>query len=223
MGSRALPSPKEWPGHPLSAHALNVICLVDGRQLPCSDEVGVWRVELDEPGMAILDLPDPEGRLDVLLVEESDGRVERVYPTSRVRSVDGIDVPFPILGYPLPEIANPLGDGCDWALLRDDLEPRDTFKVLRTVGAAPVHLVISICPEHPSYEMFPVFIVDEATVVYIKGLNPFMARPGAVYGWELPDELLSAGNKIRAAVVRRAPGVGFWVTHPLSTADAPRG
>ena len=199
---------------------VNVICLVDGRQVPCSDEAEVWRVELDEPGMAILDLPEAEGRRDVLLVEESDERVERVFPVSWVYPVDSFDVPFPILGAPLPEIANPRG-GCDWALLRDGLESA-TRKVLRAVGEAPVHLVISICPEHSSYEMFPVFIVDETTVVYIKGLDPFMARPGAVYGWELPDELLSAGNKIRAAVVRRAPGWGFWLTNPMITA-APGG
>ena len=201
---------------------VNVICLVNGYQVPCSEEAGVWRVELNEPGMAILDLPEAEGRRDVLLVEESDERVERVFPVSWVYPVDSFDVPFPVLGDPLPEIANPLGDGCDWALLRDGLESA-TRKVLRTVGEAPVHLVISICPEHSSYEMFPVFIVDETTVVYIKGLDPFMAQPGAVYGWELPDELLSAGNKIRAAVVRRAPGWGFWLTNPLITATGPEG
>ena len=198
---------------------VNVICLVDGRQVPCSDKAEVWRVELDEPGMAILDLPESEGRRDVLLVEESDERVERVFPVSRVRSVDGFDAPFPVLGDPLPEIANRWG--CDWALFRDKLEPRETFKLLRTVGVAPVYLLISICPEHSSYEMFPIFIVDETTVVYIEGLDPFMARPGALYAWELPDELLSAGNKIRAAVVRRAPGWGFWLTHPLITAAGP--
>ena len=200
---------------------VNVICLLDGRQVPCSDEAEVWRVELDEPGMAILDLPESEGRRDVLLVEESDERVERVFPVSRVRSVDGFDAPFPVLGNPLPEIANRWG--CDWALFRDKLEPRETFKLLRAVGAAPVYLLISICPEHSSYEMFPVFIVDETTVVYIKGLDPFMARPGALYVWKLPDELLSAGNKIRAAVVRRAPERGFWMTHPLITAAGPGG
>lgn len=197
---------------------VNLICLADGRQLPCSVGAEVWRVELDKPGMAVLDLPDPEGRLDVLLLEESDERVERIYQFSRIHPIDGYNAPFNILGEPLPEIVNRWG--CDWALFRDGLEPRETFKLLRAVGAAPVYLLISICPEHSSYEMFPIFIVDETTVVYIEGLDPFMARPGALYAWELPDELLSAGNKIRAAVVRRAPAGGFWVTHPLNTAAA---
>ena len=199
---------------------VNVICLVGGRQVPCSDDATVWRVELDEPGMAILDIPEAEveGRRDVLLVEESDERIERFYPTSRVRGIDGYDTPFSILGDPLPEIVNPLG-GCDWALLMDNLEPRDTFKPMRAVGAAPVHLVISICPEHSAYEMFPLFIIDETTVVHIEGLAPFMARPGAAYAWKLPHEILASGTKIRAAVVRRATGWGHWVTHPLVTSE----
>ena len=203
---------------------LNVLCLVDGRQVSCSDDAEVWRVELDEPGMAILDIPEAEveGRRDVLLLEESDERIERPVPTSGVRRI-GIDLPLPTLEDSLPEIANPLG-GCDWALFLDDLEPRETFKPLRAVATEPVHLVISICPEHSAYEMVPFFIIDETTVVHIEGLVPFMARPGAAYTWELPGELLSAGHKIRAAVVRRGPGGGgHWVTHPLVTGAVPGG
>ena len=201
---------------------LNVICLVDGEQVPCSNAAGVWRVELDEPGMAILDLPEAEveGRRDVLMLEESDERVERVYPISGVRNIDGYDAPFSTLGDPLPEIVNPLG-GCGWALLMDDLEPRDTFKPLRAAGASPVHLVMSICPEHSAYELFPVFIVDETAAAQIEGLHPFVVQPGAAYAWELPSELLAAGDKIRATVIHRGPGGGHWVTHPLVTARVP--
>ena len=45
---------------------LNVICLVDGQQVSCSNAAGVWRVELDEPGMAILDLPKPKSRVGAM-------------------------------------------------------------------------------------------------------------------------------------------------------------
>lgn len=153
------------------------------------------------------------------MLEDSHERVERVYPISGIRYVDGYDANFSTLGDPLPEIVNPLG-GCNWALLMDDLEPRETFKPLRAAGTSPVHLVISICPEHSPYELFPVFIVDETTAVHIKGLYPFVVQPGAAYAWELPPELLATGAKIRAAVLRRGPGGGHWITHPLVTGAA---
>ena len=39
---------------------MNVICLVDGVQVSCSQDGGVWRIELDEPGIAIVDLPEAD-------------------------------------------------------------------------------------------------------------------------------------------------------------------
>ena len=196
---------------------VNVLCLVDGRQVSCSEDADVWRVELDEPGLAILALPEAEGRRDVLLLEESDERVERVYPISLARPIDGYDVPFSTLGDPLHEIVNPLG-GCNWALFMDNLKPRDLFKPMRIRPPGPVYLVISICPDQSSHEMWPLIVVDDTTVAQVDAFQPFVAQPGATYVWKVPDELLDAGSKIRAAVVRRAWFGGHWVTHPLVTA-----
>ena len=201
-----------WP----TSLRVTVICLVDGLQVSCSEEAEVWRVELDEPGLAIVGLPETEGRRDVILVEEGDERVERVNPTSRVRSVDGWDnSAFATLGAPSPVITNPLG-GCDWVLFMDSLEPRDRFQPMRVRGPGPIYMVIAICPDHPSsYEMRPLIVVDETTVAHVDAFQPFIAEPGTTYAWKIPDELLNAGSKIRAAVVRRAPSGGVWVTHPL--------
>ena len=199
-----------WP----TRLAVNVICLVDGGQVPCSDEADVWRVELDEPGMAVLDLPEPLGRRDTLLVEEGDQRVERVRPTSWPRPVDGWDLPISEQGDPPPEVVNPLG-GCDWVLFMDHLEPREFFTPMRYRPSGPVYMVVSVCPEHESYEMLPLVVLDETTVARVEEFRPFMARPGAAYAWRVPDELLDEYGKVRGAVVRRYPAGGVWMTHPL--------
>ena len=202
-----------WP----RAVRANVLCLVDGVQVPCSEEAAVWRVELDEPELAFLSLPDVEGRRDIVFVEERDGRPEGVLPVSGVRSVDGWDVPFSALGDPPPVIQNPLG-GCDWVVFMDSLDQREDFKPMKTRPLGPVYLVISVCPDQPSYEMRPIVVVDETTVAQVDAFQPFLAEPGMTYAWKVPNELLNAGNQIRGAAVRRAGGAGaYWITHPLAT------
>ena len=69
--------------------------------------------------------------------------------------------------------------------------------------------------------MLPLVVVDETTVALVDAFQPFVAEPGVTYAWKLPDELLDAGRKIRAAVVRRERAGGFWITHPLNTTAAP--
>ena len=198
---------------------VNVICLLEGLQVPCSPGAGVWRVELDGTGLAILPVHEAEGRRDVLLLEENDKHWDRIRPVSRAWSLDGYDIPISTLGDPLPEIVNPLG-GCNWALLMKDLGPRESFRPMGETSGHPVHLVISICPDSPSSnEMLPLVVVDETTVVQVVDA-PFVARPGATYAWELPEELTETGAVIRGVVIRREPSEGFgghvWVTHPLA-------
>ena len=199
---------------------MNVVCLVDGVQAACSQDAGAWRVELDGPGLAIVALPESDARRDVILAEERDHMVERVYPVSRVRPVDGWDVPFSTLSDPPPVITNPFG-GCDWALLLDDLDPRETFKPLRTERVDAVYLVISTCLDHESYEMRPLILLDDTTVAQLDTFEPFVAQPGTTYALKIPDELFETARTIRGAVVRRAPGSGIWTTHPLFTAADP--
>ena len=209
----------QWP----RAVRANVLCLLDAAQVPCSSRAGVWRVEFDEPAMAFLELPKPDGRRDIIFVEERDGRPEGVVPVSHTRGIDGWDVPLPVNGSPPPVINNPLG-GCDWVLFIDNLEPRDRFVPIRTRPASgPVYMVISVCDDHPtSYEMAPLLVVNETTVAQVDGFHTFVARPGATYAWKLPDTLLNAANNIRGAAVRRAPNRrGVWVTHPLVTTRHP--
>lgn len=197
-----------------------MLCLVDGVQVPCSDEAPVWRVEIDEPGLAFLALPDAEGRRDVVHLEERDGRPEGIFLVSSVRPIDGWDLPFSTLGDPPPVITNPLG-GCDWVLLMDDLEPTDKLKIMRVRPPGPVYMVMSVCPDSPSYEMLPLIVVDETTVAQVEAFQPFVTQPGTTYAWKLPEELLDAGTRIRAAVVRQAPQRSYWITHPLVTATGP--
>ncbi len=204
-----------WP----RAIKANVLCLVDGAQVPCSNRAAVWRVEFDGPAMALLELPETERRRDVIFLEERDGRPEGVIPVSHTRPIDGWDVPFPATGNAPPVVTNPLG-GCDWVLFMQTLEPRETFTPIRTRDSArPVYMLISVCADYPtSYEIAPLVVVNETTVAHLDGFRPFVARPGATYAWKLPDELFDAGNKIRGVVVRRAPTRrGVWVTHPLFT------
>ena len=199
---------------------MNVVCLVDGAQVSCSQDTGVWRVKLDEPGLAIVALPESDARRDVILAEERDHMVERAYPASRVRPIDGWDVPFSTLSDTPPVITNPLG-GCDWALLMDDLDPRETFKPMRTKRVGAVYLVISNCLDHASYEMRPLILLDDTSVAQIDTFQPFVAQPGTTYALKIPDELFETARTIRGAVVRRAPGSGVWTTHPLFTAAEP--
>ena len=203
-----------WP----RAIRANVLCLVDAAQVRCSDHAAVWRVEIDEPAMVLLELPETEDRRDIIFVEERDGRPEGIIPVSRTRSIDGWEVPFSTTGDPPPGITNPLG-GCDWVLFMQSLEPREAFKLLRVRDpSSPVYMVISVCADHPSsYEMTPLVVVNETTVAQIEAFQPFTARPGATYAWKLPDKLLKAATTIRGAVVRQAPDGGSWVTHPLAT------
>ena len=204
-----------WP----RAIRANVLCLVDGAQVPCSNRAAVWRVEFDGPAMALLELPETEGRRDVIFLEERDGRPEGVIPVSHTRPIDGWEVPFPATGNAPPVVTNPLG-GCDWVLFMQTLEPRETFTPIRTRDSArPVYMLISVCADDPtSYEIAPLVVVNETTVAHLDAFRPFVARPGATYAWELPDELFDAGNKIRGVVVREAPTRrGVWVTHPLVT------
>ena len=204
-----------WP----TSLRVNVICLLDEHQVSCSEDADVWRVELDEPGLAVFALPEGEGRRDMLLLEESDERVERVTPVSLARPVDGWDAPFSALGDPPPVIRSPL-EGCNWALLMDDLEPGESFKPMRVRPVGPVYLVISVCPDQPSHEMLPLIVVDDTTVAQVDAFQPFVAEPGMTYAWKVPDGLLKAGQKIRGAVVRRAKFGGIWVTHPLVDSPA---
>ena len=209
----------QWP----RAVRANVLCLLDAAQVPCSSRAGVWRVEFDEPAMAFLELPESDGRRDIIFVEERDGRPEGVVPVSHTRGIDGWDVPLPVNGNPPPVINNPLG-GCDWVLFMDNLEPRDRFTPIRTRPASgPVYMVISVCDDHPtSYEMTPLLVVNETTVARVDGFHTFVAQPGATYAWKLPDTLLNAANNIRGASVRRTPTRrGVWVTHPLVTSRHP--
>lgn len=196
---------------------MNVVCLVDGAQVSYSQDTTVWRVELDEPGLAIVDLPESDARRDVVLVEERDQMVQRVYPVSHVRPIDGWDVGFSTLSDPPPTVTNPFG-GCDWALLLDNLSPQETFKPLRAKGAGAVHLVISICPETAGHEMRPLILLDDSTVAHIDTFLPFIAQPGTTYALQIPDEVFEAARTIRGAVVRRAPASSRWTTHPLHTA-----
>ncbi|MCY4663830.1 MAG: hypothetical protein OXC00_04105 [Acidimicrobiaceae bacterium] len=200
---------------------MNVLCLVDGIQVSCSQDAGVWRIELDKPGLAVVALAESKARRDVILAEERDHMAGRVYPVSRVRSIDGWDVPFSMLGDAPPVITNPLG-GCDWALLMDNLDPRETFKPLRTKGDGAVHLVMSACPGKASYEMRPLILLDDAVVAQIDTFQPFFAQPGTTYALKVPDDLFETARTIRGAVVRRAPAGGHWTTHPLITGADPR-
>ena len=118
-----------------------MLCLVDAAQVRCSDHAAVWRVEIDEPAMVLLELPKTEDRRDIIFVEERDGRPEGVIPVSRTRSIDGWEVPFSTTGDPPPGITNPLG-GCDWVLFMQSLEPREAFKPLRVRDpSSPVYMV----------------------------------------------------------------------------------
>ena len=200
---------------------MNVVCLVDGVQAPCSQDTGVWRVDLNEPGLAVVALPESDARRDVILAEERDHMVERAYPVSFVRPIDGWDVPFSTVGDPPPVITNPLG-GCDWALLMDNLDPRETFKPLRTKGDGAVHLVMSTCPGDASYEMRPLILLDDTIVAPVDTFQPFVAQPGTTYALKIPDDLFGTARTIRGAVVRRAPASGHWTTHPLSTTGTAR-
>ena len=193
---------------------MNVICLADGIQVSCTQNDGVWRIELDESGMAIVALPESDARRDVILVEERDHLAERVYPVSHVRPIDGWDVPFSIIGDTPPTIENPLG-GCNWALLMDDLDRRETFKPLRTKRAGDVYLVMSTCPDTPSHHALPVILIDDTTVAHTNGFQPFIARPGTTYVLKIPDQLFDTARTIRGAVIRRAPDSGHWTTHPV--------
>lgn len=195
---------------------MNVICLVDGVQVSCSQDAGVWRVELDEPGLAVVALPESDARRDVILAEERDHMVERIFVISRVRPIDGWDVSFSTLSDPPRTITNPLG-GCDWALLMDNLDPRETFKPLRTKGDGAVHLVMSTCPGNASYEMRPLILLDDTIVAPIDTFQPFVAQPGTTYALKIPDDLFGTVRTIRGAVVRRAPAGGHWTTHPVFT------
>ena len=199
---------------------MNVICLADGVQVSCSQDAEVWRVTLDEPGLAVLALPESDARRDVILAEERDHMVKRHYPISSVRPVDGWDVSFSTLSDPPRTITNPLG-GCDWALLMDNLDQRETFKPLRTKGDEAVHLVMSTCPGNASHEMSPLIVLDDTVVAQIDTFQPFMAQPGTTYALKIPDELFGTARTIRGTVVRRAPTSGHWTTHPLFTATNP--
>ena len=198
----------------------NMLCLVDAVQVRCSDHAAVWRVEIDEPTKALLELPEKtEDRRDVIILNERDGRPEGVIPVSRIRRIDGWEVPFSTTGDPPPVITNPLG-GCNWVLFMKNLEPRETFTPIRVRAPSdPVYMVISVCEDHPSsYEMTPLVVVNETTVAQIDAFRPFTARPGATYAWKIPDKLLNAATTIRGAIVRRQdPDGGIWVTHPLAT------
>ena len=55
----------------------------------------------------------------------------------------------------------------------------------------------------------------------LDAFQPFIAQPGTTYALKIPDELFETARTIRGAVVRRAPGSGFWTTHPLFTAADP--
>ena len=209
----------QWP----RAVRANVLCLLDAAQVRCSDHAAVWRVEFDEPAMALLELPQTEHRRDIIFVEERDSQPEGVMPVSRTRPIDGWEVPLPATGDPPPVITNPHG-GCDWVLLMQSLQPRETFTPIRTRNpSGPVYMVISVCDNHPSsYEMTPLIVVDETTVAQVDAFQPFIARPGATYAWKLPEDLLNTATRIRGAVIRRAPTrSGIWVTHPLVTNTDP--
>lgn len=202
-----------WP----TRMRMNVLCMVDGIQVACSDDAGVWRVELDAPGLAVVDLPESDARRDVILAEERDQMVQRPIPVSSARPVDGWDVAFSTLDDPPPTITNPFG-GCDWALLLDNLDAANTFNPLRVKGIGAVYLVISTCPDTASHEMRPIVLLDETTVAQIDEFKPFVAQPGTTYALRIPDELFEGAHTIRGSVIRRARGEGRWTTHPLATA-----
>lgn len=143
--------------------------------------------------------------------------VERAYPISYVRPIDGWDVSFSTLSDPPRTITNPLG-GCDWALLMDNLDPRETFKPLRTKGDGAIHLVMSTCPGSVSYSMRPLILLDDTIVAPIDTFQPFVAQPGTTYALKIPDDLFGTARTIRGAVVRRAPAGGHWTTHPVFAA-----
>ena len=122
----------------------NVICLLDGLQTACSEEAYVWRVELDNPGLSIMPIADGEGRRDIILLEERDARPEGAILTSRVRGLDGAEVPYSWLGDPPPEVYNPF-DGCGFVILRNNLDGWESNpRPLRTSHySQPLYMYIS--------------------------------------------------------------------------------
>lgn len=202
---------------------VNVLCLVDGVQVACSEDAYMWRVELEEPGLALLPIPTDEGRRDVVLLEDRDSRPEGFWPVSDVRAMDEAEVPYSWVGEPPPEIISPFG-GCDFVLLRDNpygwTPPRPLFE---TSADNPVYMYVSICPEYEKekFVIYPFVILNETVVVKIDGFHPFIAEPGKTYAWRIPEELVQSGNIIRVAVSLVAKNINLvrWITHPVYITD----
>lgn len=200
----------------------NIICLLDGVQTSCSEEAYVWRVELDNPGLSIIPIVDGEGRRDVVLLEERDSRPEGVILSSRVRGLDGAEVPYSWLGDPPSEVYNPF-DGCGFVILRNNLGGWESNpRPLRTSHySKPLYMYISTCPDQDDFIIFPFVVLNESTLVQMDGLNPFLAESGETYAWQLPEGLIQAGYTIRvvASLVTKA-NEGTWATHPVKITES---
>lgn len=197
----------------------NILCLTDGRQVPCALDGDVWRAELDEPGRAIVPVPGAGTRREVIRLLERDGRPEGVIPFSRIRSLDGPDASFSPgrVGAPPPEAAGSSG-GCNYVHLENGSDHR--FPLRFTPSDRPLHMRIVLCPERPAYVMHPMVVVNETMVAEIDGFHPFLAQPGRTYVLRVPDKLVTPGVRLRAAVSRvtSIPNryAGHWITHPVT-------
>lgn len=199
--------------------AENILCLTDGRQVPCAPGADVWRSELDEPGRAIVPVPASGVRREVIRVAERDGRPEGVLIISRMRSLDGPGAPFSPerVGDPPPEAAaSP--DGCNSVEMENDSGHR--FPLRFTPSDSPLYMRIILCPERPAYVIHPMVVVNETMVARIDGFHPFLAQPGRSYLLPVPAELVTPGVRLRAAVSRVASVpdtyAGHWITHPVT-------
>lgn len=196
----------------------NILCLTDGRQVPCAPGADVWRSELDEPGRAIVPVPASGVRREVIRLGERDGRPEGVLIISDMRSLDGPDAPFSseLVGDPPPEAAAPPG-GCDYAKMENG---SDRFPLRFTPSDRPLYMRIILCPERPAYVIHPMVVVNETMVARIDGFHPFLAQPGRSYLLQVPAELATPGVRLRAAVSRvtSVPDMyaGHWITHPVT-------
>lgn len=198
--------------------AENILCLTDGRQVPCAPGADVWRSELDEPGRAIVPVPASGVRREVIRLAERDGRPEGVLITSRMRSLDGPGSPFSPerVGDPPPEAAAP-PSGCDYVKMEND---SDRFPLRFIPSDHPLYMRIILCPERPAYVIHPMVVVNETMVARIDGFHPFLAQPGRSYVLPVPAELTTPGVRLRAAVSRvtSVPNTyaGHWITHPVT-------
>ena len=197
----------------------NILCLADGRQVPCAPEGDVWRAELDEPGRAIAPVPGAGTRREVIRLLERDGRPEGAIPFSRMRSLDGPGAPFSpgrVGEPPLEAAGSP--EGCDYVLLENDSDAR--FPLRFTPTGRPLHMRIALCPERPAYVIHPMVVVNETMVAEIDGFHPFLAQPGRTYVLPVPGALVTPGVRLRAAVSRvtSIPNMyaGHWITHPVT-------